>query len=50
MVFVGVVLALFLLSSMAVYVGRMLMEKINKNTISRAAGVLFIVIGISFFF
>jgi putative Ca2+/H+ antiporter (TMEM165/GDT1 family) len=50
MVFVGVVLALFLLSSMAVYVGKMLMEKINKNTISRAAGVLFIVIGISFFF
>jgi putative Ca2+/H+ antiporter (TMEM165/GDT1 family) len=50
MVFIGVVLALFLLSSMAVYVGKMLMEKINKNTISRAAGILFIVIGISFFF
>ncbi|MDK2825451.1 MAG: Ca2+/H+ antiporter, family [Methanolobus sp.] len=50
MVFIGVVLALFLLSSMAVYVGKMLMEKINKNTISRAAGLLFIVIGISFFF
>ncbi|SDF28601.1 Putative Ca2+/H+ antiporter, TMEM165/GDT1 family [Methanolobus vulcani] len=49
MVFIGVILALFLLSSMAVYIGKMLMEKINKNTISRAAGVLFIVIGISFF-
>ncbi|ETA68981.1 putative membrane protein [Methanolobus tindarius DSM 2278] len=50
MVFIGVVLALLLLSSMAVYVGKVLMEKINKNTISKAAGVLFIVIGISFFF
>jgi putative Ca2+/H+ antiporter (TMEM165/GDT1 family) len=35
---------------MAVYIGKMLMEKINKNTISKAAGILFIVIGISFFF
>ena len=50
MVFIGVVLALFLLSSMAIYIGKILMEKINKNTISRVAGVLFIVIGISFFF
>ncbi|MBP1909912.1 TMEM165/GDT1 family protein [Methanolobus bombayensis] len=50
LVFAGVILALFLLSSMAIYVGKILMQKIDKNTISRAAGILFIVIGISFFF
>lgn len=49
LVFIGVILALLLLSSMAVYVGKMLMERINKRTISTVAGVLFIVIGASFF-
>ncbi|WP_342304472.1 TMEM165/GDT1 family protein [Methanolobus sp. ZRKC5] len=49
LVFIGVVLALLILSSMAVYVGRILMERIDKKTISTAAGVLFIVIGVSFF-
>ncbi|SFM61761.1 TMEM165/GDT1 family protein [Methanolobus profundi] len=49
LVFIGVILALLLLSSMAVYVGKMLMERINKRTISTAAGILFIVIGASFF-
>ncbi|WP_340820713.1 TMEM165/GDT1 family protein [Methanolobus sp. WCC4] len=48
-VFIGVILALFLLSSMAVYVGKALMERMNKRTISTAAGILFIVIGASFF-
>ncbi|WP_440953674.1 TMEM165/GDT1 family protein [Methanococcoides sp. FTZ1] len=50
MVFIGVIFALFVLSGMAVYVGKFMMEKINKKTISTAAGVLFIVIGASFFF
>ncbi|MEL4305341.1 TMEM165/GDT1 family protein [Methanococcoides sp. LMO-2] len=49
MVFIGVVFALFVLSCMAIYVGKFMMEKINKRTISTAAGVLFIVIGASFF-
>lgn len=49
MVFIGVVVALFILSVMAVYVGKAMKEKINKKTISKAAGILFIVIGISFF-
>jgi putative Ca2+/H+ antiporter (TMEM165/GDT1 family) len=34
---------------MAVYIGKLMMEKINKRTISTAAGILFIVIGVSFF-
>ncbi|WP_094226971.1 TMEM165/GDT1 family protein [Methanolobus psychrotolerans] len=49
LVFIGVIFALLLLSAMAIYVGKMLMEKINKKTISTAAGILFIVIGVSFF-
>jgi Predicted membrane protein len=49
LVFMGVVFALLILSSMAIYVGKILMEKINKRTISTAAGILFIVIGASFF-
>ncbi|MFA0823719.1 MAG: TMEM165/GDT1 family protein [Methanomethylovorans sp.] len=50
MVFIGVILALLLLSTMAVYIGQKLMAKLNKHTISTAAGILFILIGISFFF
>lgn len=50
MVFIGVILALLLLSTMAIYVGKKLMEKVNKHTISTAAGILFVLIGISFFF
>ncbi|WP_319506935.1 TMEM165/GDT1 family protein [uncultured Methanolobus sp.] len=49
LVFIGVVFALLILSSMAIYVGKILMERINKRTISTAAGILFIVIGASFF-
>lgn len=49
MVFAGVILALFILSALAVYVGKVLMERINKRTISTTAGIMFILIGISFF-
>jgi putative Ca2+/H+ antiporter (TMEM165/GDT1 family) len=49
LVFIGVIFALFILSYMAVYIGKLMMEKINKRTISTAAGILFIVIGVSFF-
>jgi putative Ca2+/H+ antiporter (TMEM165/GDT1 family) len=48
LVFAGVITALFILSSLAVFVGKALMERINKRTISAAAGILFIVIGVSF--
>lgn len=50
MVFIGVILALLLLSTTAIYIGKQLMTRVNKNTISTAAGILFILIGISFFF
>lgn len=50
MVFIGVILALLLLSTTAIYVGKKLMERINKHTISTAAGILFVLIGITFFF
>ncbi|MCC7576380.1 MAG: TMEM165/GDT1 family protein [Methanomethylovorans sp.] len=50
MVFIGVIMALLLLSIMAIYVGQKLMERVNKHTISTAAGILFILIGITFFF
>ncbi len=49
LVFIGVIFALFILSAIAVYVGKIMMEKINKKTISTAAGILFIIIGASFF-
>jgi len=50
LVFIGVILALFTLSALAIYVGKILMERINKKNISTAAGILFIIIGVSFFF
>lgn len=50
LVFIGVIMALLLLSVTAIYVGKNLMERINKNTISTTAGILFVLIGLSFFF
>ncbi|AFV23151.1 hypothetical protein Mpsy_0942 [Methanolobus psychrophilus R15] len=49
LVFVGVMLALFILSVMAVYLGKIIMEKVDKRTISTIAGIMFILIGASFF-
>ncbi|MDK2834333.1 MAG: Ca2+/H+ antiporter, family [Methanolobus sp.] len=49
LVFIGVISALFVLSVMAVYLGKIVMEKVDKKTISTIAGVLFILIGASFF-
>ncbi|WP_292466818.1 TMEM165/GDT1 family protein [Methanolobus sp.] len=49
LVFIGVIIALFVLSSLAIFVGKVLMERINKRTISTVAGILFILIGVSFF-
>jgi len=50
MVFIGVIMALLLLSIMAIYVGQRLVDRMNKHTISTAAGILFIMIGVTFFF
>lgn len=49
LVFVGVILALFTMSVMAVYLGKIIMERVDKNIISTIAGILFIVIGALFF-
>lgn len=49
LVFIGVIAALFILSATAVYLGKMVMGKVDKKTISTIAGVLFILIGASFF-
>lgn len=49
LVFIGVILALFTMSAMAVYLGKIIMERVDKNVISTIAGILFILIGASFF-
>jgi putative Ca2+/H+ antiporter (TMEM165/GDT1 family) len=48
LVFIGVVAALFILSTGAIFLGKLIMERINKRTISLVAGALFILIGVSF--
>jgi len=49
LVFVGVIMALFILSVLTVYLGKIIMEKIDKKIISTIAGIMFILIGASFF-
>ncbi len=48
MVLIGVMTALTLLSIMAIYLGRFISGKIDRRLITRIAGVVFIIIGISF--
>jgi putative Ca2+/H+ antiporter (TMEM165/GDT1 family) len=47
-VLIGVMTALTLLSVMAIYLGQFIAGKIDRQLISRIAGALFILIGISF--
>lgn len=49
-VLIGVMVALSLLSVIAVYLGRFIAGRIDRRLISKIAGTLFIVIGVSFFF
>lgn len=49
-VLIGVMAALSLLSVIAVYLGRFIAGRIDRRLISKIAGTLFIVIGVSFFF
>ncbi len=49
LVFIGVIAALFILSATAIYLGKIIMEKVDKRTVSTIAGILFIIIGASFF-
>jgi putative Ca2+/H+ antiporter (TMEM165/GDT1 family) len=48
MVLFGVVLALVLLSIMAIYLGKFIADRVDRGVISKISGVLFIAIGISF--
>lgn len=49
LVLIGTMAALCLLSAMAVYLGKFVLERIDKKIISKAAGLVFILMGISFF-
>ncbi len=46
LVFLGVIFALAILSLLAVYLGKFIMEKLNRRMISYIAGAIFIIIGI----
>lgn len=48
MVLIGTMAALGLLSAMAIYLGQVVLERIDKKIISKVAGVMFILMGISF--
>ncbi len=50
MVFLGVMIALFALTVMAIFLGRYLSQRIDRKAITRAAGVVFLLIGLSFLF
>ncbi len=50
MVFLGVISALILLSVMAVYFGKFIVKKISRRKIASISGILFIIVGIFFFF
>jgi len=49
MVLMGVMTALTLLSIVAIYLGKFISSKTEEKTITRIAGALFIIMGISFF-
>jgi len=48
-VLIGVIIALTILSILAIYVGKIISDKIDRKIISKVAGVVFIIIGITFF-
>lgn len=49
MVFIGTILALFILSMIAIFFGKLIFERIPKKTMNRIAGFMFLIIGIIFF-
>jgi len=50
MVLCGTILALAIVSTTAVYFGKIIAERINKKLLTRVAAVIFIIMGIVFFF
>ena len=49
MVLIGTMTALTLLSVMAIYLGKFISQKVDKKVMTKIAGIVFIVTGISFF-
>ena len=50
LVFIGTMTALVLLSLLAIFLGRLLANKIDRTLMTKIAGIIFIIIGISIFF
>jgi putative Ca2+/H+ antiporter (TMEM165/GDT1 family) len=50
LVLIGTILALTTLSLMAIFFGKILSEKLDKKLINKVGGLIFIVMGIIFFF
>jgi len=48
MVFIGVMAALLLLSIMAIWLGRFLSGRVDRKVITKVAGLVFLLIGLSF--
>ncbi len=48
MVLIGTMIALALLSTVAIWLGKSILSRIDRRTMARVAGVAFILIGISF--
>jgi putative Ca2+/H+ antiporter (TMEM165/GDT1 family) len=49
MVFTGVIMALSLLSIIAIYSGKCISDKVNRETLAKIAGISCILLGIAFF-
>ena len=47
MVLIGVMAALFILSVMAIYLGQIISQKVDRKLVSRIAGTIFLIIGIA---
>jgi len=50
MVLIGAMTALAILSIMAIYLGKFVSDKIDKKLMTKISGVIFILMGVSFFF
>lgn len=48
MVFIGVMAALLILSTMAIYLGKFIAGRIDRKTLTKIAGAVFMLIGLSF--
>jgi putative Ca2+/H+ antiporter (TMEM165/GDT1 family) len=48
LVFIGVMVALFILTVMAIFLGKYLSSRIDRKVITKAAGAVFLLIGLSF--